>query len=94
MKTPKGKQIDHKNRNGLDNRRENLCIVSPYQNRLNLSNFRNNTSGVRGISWYENLKKWGIHVRRKGKLNYFGVFSDKKEAETRLLLIRQQLYGA
>ena len=43
MKTPPGMHTDHINRNPLDNRRSNLRICTPAENR------RNNAS--KGISW-------------------------------------------
>lgn len=50
-----GIKVDHKNRNTLDNCRENLRIVSTNQNALNSKLYRTNTSGYRGV--YRNKRR-------------------------------------
>ena len=93
MDTPIGLQVDHKNHDGLDNQRRNLQVGTLQQNRLNLSNFRNNTSGTRGIYWIKRQNVWSVQIRRNGKLSFFGCFKDKIDAEERVLEIRQNSYA-
>jgi hypothetical protein len=52
MDAPKGKIVDHINRDPLDNRRQNLRIVTPRQNCLNKT-YKNNSGfiGVSCFSW-------------------------------------------
>lgn len=50
--------IDHINRNKSDNRIENLREVSAMCNARNSTNYKNNTSGVKGVIWEPVNKNW------------------------------------
>lgn len=80
LKSDKGEYTDHKNRNGLDNRKENLRICSQSQNQYNRKKQVNNTSGFKGISWHKKSKKWQVNLRIPGKQLYFGLYSNKEKA--------------
>jgi hypothetical protein len=60
--------IDHINRDKTDNRIDNLREVSMMCNLRNCSAPKNNTSGVTGVSWRKDTKKWSasMMVNRKG----------------------------
>ena len=74
---------DHINRNKLDNRKENLRIVSQQINAINSVNTKN-TSGYRGIVWHKRDKKWQAQIylttNSKQKTIYLGLFDSKEEA--------------
>jgi hypothetical protein len=70
--------VDHINRNGLDNRRENLRLCTHEQNNCNKPNRPNKTSRFRGV-FYQG-KRWVVQVRDKQKLYRLGSFSDEVEA--------------
>ena len=74
---PDGYQIHHANGNGLDNRRENISIVTPSDNLRQRKRFRNNTSGNTGIVKYKD--KWRIVLS--------ATFDSKSEA----IAMRQRL---
>ena len=69
-----GKITDHKNRNGLDNRGDNLRIVPQSINMANSKLNRKNTSGFRGVSWVERLKKWKAYIYNGQKQIYLGLY--------------------
>lgn len=72
--------VDHINRCGLDNRRSNLRLATKSQNLINGGNYINNSSGCRGVSWDKRANKWGVKIRRDGKLINLGFFSDIADA--------------
>ena len=52
------KGYDHKNRNPLDNRKENLREVTDRENAINHNLRKDNTSGVTGVNWNSRINKW------------------------------------
>ncbi|MEN6533310.1 MAG: HNH endonuclease [Bryobacteraceae bacterium] len=70
-----GLDVDHKNGNGLDNRRCNLRPATRAQNRQNSNS---HTGRFKGIA-FEN-GKWVAKIRVGGPVIYLGRFSDEIEA--------------
>jgi hypothetical protein len=81
MGNPIGKDIDHINGNGLDNRRLNLRICSRAENARNIITVRlNNTSGYRGVSYHNRCKKYVARIGLKKKKIYIGYYNTALEA--------------
>lgn len=80
MNAPKGVVIDHKNRNPLDNRLDNLRPCTVQQNSMNRSIQRNNTSGVTGVYWSNTYNKWIATIKINGKRKHLGYFKEKEDA--------------
>lgn len=74
---PCGMDIDHINGIRNDNRIENLRAVSKSTNSLNTAKKSNNTSGVTGVMWHKQRKKWRAQFRDK----YLGLFSTVEDAK-------------
>ena len=55
-------QIDHINGDRSDNRIENLRCVSDAENKKNAKLYSNNSSGVTGIHWLKEQKKWRVRI--------------------------------
>ena len=72
--------IDHINRDGLDNRRTNLRVASKSMNALNSGPQSNNTSGARGVDWDKRRQKWCARIKVNGTQYYLGRFCTKEEA--------------
>ena len=79
-KVPKGMEIDHIDRDTLNNRRANLRIVTHSQNMFNQGFSKNNSSGYVGISWHKWTKKWRAYISLKNKQIHLGVFSSLEKA--------------
>lgn len=83
-----GLVIDHINHNILDNNLSNLRLVTIQDNLKNKKKSPRNTSGVTGVSWDNQRKKWLAQICVNGKNTYIGRFdniedaiSKRKEAE-------------
>lgn len=77
---PRGYEPDHKNRNGLDNRRENLRLITISQNMHNRAVFKSNTSGMSGVHYNKGKKKWEASITINWKRIYLGSFKSKEDA--------------
>jgi len=77
---PKGYQIDHINRNTLDNRLCNLRVVTGSQNRQNSIVVRG--SKYKGIWFDKKISKWKVTIKTKEMKHqkYLGLFQNEKEA--------------
>lgn len=60
-------EIDHKNRNKLDNRMENLRVVSRSENMRNKGVNANNACGEKHIHWMPKLQRWTVQLMVPGK---------------------------
>lgn len=74
------KQIDHINHIRNDNRLCNLREVTRSENYKNKKIYKNNSSGVMGVQWYKNNKKWGASISIKGNTIFLGLFLKYSEA--------------
>lgn len=72
--------LDHINRIKNDNRWDNLREVSPSCNQRNTGINKNNTSGVKGVFWFPDSKKWVSRIKVFGKLNHLGYFENFNDA--------------
>ena len=72
--------LDHINRDKEDNRIENLREVSRSCNMSNRSLFKNNKTGITGVSVYKKNGKFVSHIRHNKKSICLGYFDDIIEA--------------
>lgn len=80
-KCPDDLHVDHINGNRLDNRRENLRIVTVSQNHMNRIRLPiSKTSIYRGVSAYTMRGMWQAQIHKSGKILHFGHFKDEAEA--------------
>lgn len=79
---PSKEEIDHINGNRLDDRPENLRIVSSILNARNHKKHKDNTSGYTGVYWLSRAitNPYMSSVRVNGKNKYLGVFTNAEKA--------------
>lgn len=73
-------QIDHINRIRTDNKWNNLRDVSPETNSINKKVRKDNISGISGITWNKDSKKWRVGIRVKKKQIFLGYFNNLCDA--------------
>lgn len=77
----KGEVIDHINRNGLDNRRENLRSCNQHQNAMNSRTPKNSILGVKGVTYIKGRKSpYRGQITVGGKLLYLGHYTTAEAA--------------
>jgi hypothetical protein len=82
-------RLDHKDGNGLNNRRQNLRPASKSQNRFN-SRKQEGSSQFRGVSWHKSTHRWrayihvdGRHIHLGTALSEYGAWKKREIAEQR-----------
>ena len=86
-KFPDG-EIDHINQNKTDNRIANLRDVPKEINQRNGTRKSNNTSGVPGVTWHKQHRKWYAQVNTNGKHHFVGLFIELSDAEAAVRIFR------
>lgn len=77
MKAKKGQEIDHINRNKLDNRKSNLRFSNRYEQMRNAI-YKAGISGIVGVNPHGN--HWTVRKRINGKKTHLGCFNDIEQA--------------
>ena len=83
-------EVDHINRNRLDNRRENLRFIGRSANLHNRGAY--GSSGVAGVSWDKRKGKWRAEIGRNGKRAWLGYHDTKADAERAFQLASSKVY--
>jgi hypothetical protein len=74
------KDIDHRNRNGLDNRKANLRACTVHQNARNRGKAKGKTSKYLGVSWDSDCGKWKAEITPNRTRIRLGRFISEKQA--------------
>lgn len=85
--------VDHKDGNGLNNRRSNLRICTQSENTINKSFMSTNTSGFVGISYREDREVYDSEIRIHGKRSHLGYTHTLEEAVYKRLIAEELVYG-
>jgi len=83
-------KTDHINGVRHDNRYVNLRAATNQENMRNAKRYSNNTSGITGVYWHINNRKWWAQINNGIKDTYLGVYEHwfdavcaRKSAEVR-----------
>ncbi len=77
---PDEADVDHKDRDRLNNRRSNLRLATNQQNSWNQGVNTRNTSGFKGVSWHSRDMGYQASIRVSGRQVTLGLFPDAAAA--------------
>lgn len=71
---------DHRDRNGLNNQRNNLRVATNSQSSANRGKHINGKSKYFGVSWFKHAGLWRSQIQKNGIVYHLGYFKDEKKA--------------
>jgi len=72
--------VDHKDHNGLNNRRANLRAATPSQNTANSRKRRDTSSRYKGVHFDKEKGKWRARIKHNGTEHHLGYFENEAQA--------------
>jgi hypothetical protein len=98
MNTPEGFEVDHKDRNTLNNQRYNLKNCTHGENQLNQGNW--GKSKFRGVNLTPSKNAYGkiypritAQINIKGKIKHLGCFKTEEDAARKYDEVAKEIYG-
>ena len=90
---PEGRQIDHICHERACINPDHLRSVTNKQNGENRKGpNRNNTSGVRGVTWNKRHEKWCAKFRHNREYIYVGMYDRLEDAERAIIAKRNKVF--
>ncbi len=86
-------EIDHKNRDGLNNTRLNLRDATRTQNRQNQAVRADSQSGFKGVSYCKREGNWRARITVNGKRQTLGYYDNPLDAATAYDAAAMQHFG-
>lgn len=85
-------QIDHEDRNKLNNQRSNLRTATSSQNKANVEKYVGD-SQYKGVSWHKHANKWVAQIHKDYKHIHIGYFENELDAAFAYDKEAQRLFG-
>lgn len=85
--------IDHKDRDGLNNRWTNLRPADSSKNQQNNKRRADNASGFKGVYFHQECKKWRAIIKANGRRIHLGLFNSPEIAHEAYVSAAQKYFG-
>ena len=85
--------VDHINNCKTNNNITNLRWATSVQNNQNASMRKDNTSGVKGVSWHKGNKKWHSQITIDGIQIHLGSFNNIEDVKQARITRANQAFG-
>jgi len=86
-------QVDHANMDRADNRWGNLREATKAENQANVPRRRTNKSGLKGVSWHKQIRKWVGYLQVSGKNRNLGTFNCPAAAHFAYVVAAEKAFG-
>lgn len=93
LSAPSGMDVDHIDRNGLNNCRSNLRLATRSENCRNRGPNAKNSLGVKGVYQNESGRSWCAKIRVHGKGYHLGSFSTPEAAHEAYARASSAMHG-
>jgi hypothetical protein len=95
MRAPDGVDVDHRDGDGLNNRRKNLRLCTPTQNGGNMVPWKNH--GLKGVYFSKAARRyprpWRAHIGVGNKIRYLGSFATRRQAALAYNTAARKVFG-
>jgi hypothetical protein len=93
MAAPPGVEVDHIDRNGLNNTRTNLRLATKAENARNRGAKRGTVSGYKGVYWNKERRMWYATICVDGRQVFLGRHDTAEEAHAAYCEASDRLHG-
>jgi len=93
LNAPHKMEVDHKNLNKLDNRRENIRICTSSQNKMNRPAYTTNKLGIKGVCFHPQTGKFRARIRFNGIIKSLGLYFSAEDAHKAYQMAQKTLHG-
>ena len=73
-------EVDHIDGNPSNNRWRNLRLANRRDQSANTKRRSDNSSGLKGVVWHPQTRKWRVQIKCTGFKKHVGLYSTKEEA--------------
>ncbi|MGE8128919.1 HNH endonuclease [Methylobacterium sp. NPDC080182] len=92
LDAPQGAKVDHRDGDGLNNRRGNIRLATSAENNANMVVSRRNKLGIKGVST-EKSGRFSASIQKDSQKLYIGTFNTAEEASAAYFGAARILWG-